>query len=35
IPGSGFGMPDYIRLSYATNPDLFQEAINRIKSFMK
>lgn len=34
IPGSGFGMPDYIRLSYATNPDLFQEAINRIKSFM-
>ncbi|WP_088808577.1 MULTISPECIES: pyridoxal phosphate-dependent aminotransferase [Listeria] len=34
IPGSGFGMPDYIRISYATDPALFQEAINRIKDFM-
>lgn len=34
IPGSGFGMPDYIRLSYATDPELFQEALNRLKDFM-
>lgn len=34
IPGSGFGMPDYIRLSYATDPELFQTALNRIQDFM-
>ncbi|EUJ32963.1 aspartate aminotransferase [Listeria floridensis FSL S10-1187] len=34
IPGSGFGMPDYIRLSYATDPELFQTALNRIQAFM-
>lgn len=34
IPGSGFGMPDYIRLSYATDPELFQTAIDRINEFM-
>lgn len=34
IPGSGFGMPDYIRVSYATDPELFQTAIDRINEFM-
>ncbi|EFI84570.1 pyridoxal phosphate-dependent aminotransferase [Listeria grayi] len=34
IPGSGFGMPDYIRVSYATDPELFQMAIDRINEFM-
>ena len=35
IPGSGFGSPDTIRLSYATSIDLFEEAIRRIKEFVE
>ncbi|WP_239254511.1 pyridoxal phosphate-dependent aminotransferase [Listeria ilorinensis] len=35
IPGSGFGMPEYIRLSYATDPELFGAALVRIKEFME
>ncbi|KGL41015.1 aspartate aminotransferase [Listeria newyorkensis] len=35
VPGSGFGMPDYIRISYATDPALFEQALNRMKDFMK
>ncbi|MBC1935414.1 pyridoxal phosphate-dependent aminotransferase [Listeria grandensis] len=35
VPGSGFGMPDYIRISYATDPALFEQALNRINDFMK
>ena len=31
IPGSGFGSPDTIRLSYATSIDLLEEAIRRIR----
>ncbi|MGE7759484.1 pyridoxal phosphate-dependent aminotransferase [Peribacillus sp. NPDC097895] len=35
IPGSGFGSPDNIRLSYATSLDLLEEAVERIHSFVK
>ena len=31
IPGSGFGSPNTIRLSYATSIDLIEEAIRRIR----
>lgn len=34
IPGSGFGAPDTIRLSYATSIDLIEEAIRRIHKFV-
>ncbi|AQQ53604.1 pyridoxal phosphate-dependent aminotransferase [Planococcus lenghuensis] len=33
IPGSGFGSPDTIRLSYATSMDQLTEAVNRIHQF--
>ncbi|MCR6110694.1 pyridoxal phosphate-dependent aminotransferase [Bacillus sp. A301a_S52] len=35
VPGSGFGSPDNIRLSYATSLDQFEEALNRIKVFVE
>lgn len=35
IPGSGFGSPNTIRLSYATSIDLLEEAVSRIHSFVK
>lgn len=35
IPGSGFGSPNTIRLSYATSIDLIEEAIRRIDKFVK
>ncbi|GIN38154.1 MULTISPECIES: pyridoxal phosphate-dependent aminotransferase [Heyndrickxia] len=35
IPGSGFGAPDYIRLSYATSLELLEKAIERIQQFVK
>lgn len=34
IPGSGFGTPNNIRLSYATSLDMLEEALNRIKEFI-
>ncbi len=34
IPGSGFGAPDYVRLSYATSLELLEKAIERIHQFM-
>lgn len=34
IPGSGFGSPDTIRLSYATSIELLEEAIRRIHAFV-
>lgn len=34
IPGSGFGAPDYIRLSYATSLENFENALTRISSFI-
>lgn len=35
IPGSGFGAPKTIRLSYATSLDLIEEAIRRIHTFVE
>ncbi|RKL67551.1 aspartate aminotransferase [Salipaludibacillus neizhouensis] len=34
VPGSGFGSPDNIRLSYATSLDQFEEALGRIRRFV-
>lgn len=34
IPGSGFGAPDYVRLSYATSLELLEKAIERIHQFV-
>ncbi|WP_178197020.1 pyridoxal phosphate-dependent aminotransferase [Ligilactobacillus sp. Marseille-Q7487] len=35
VPGSAFGMPDHIRLSYATDLASLKEAISRIKKFIE
>lgn len=35
IPGSGFGSPNTIRLSYATSIELIEEAIRRIHQFVE
>ncbi|KAA9220219.1 MULTISPECIES: pyridoxal phosphate-dependent aminotransferase [Aerococcus] len=35
VAGSAFGMPEHVRLSYATDENLFLEAIERISSFMQ
>lgn len=35
IPGSGFGAPNNVRLSYATDLDQLTESIKRIERFMK
>ncbi|GGE56547.1 pyridoxal phosphate-dependent aminotransferase [Priestia taiwanensis] len=35
VPGSGFGAPDNIRLSYATSLDLLEKAVSRMDEFMK
>jgi aspartate aminotransferase len=34
IPGSGFGTPDNIRLSYATSLELLDQAVKRIHQFV-
>ncbi len=35
IPGDGFGVSDFIRLSYATSMDNIIEGLNRIEKFME
>ncbi|MCT8138931.1 pyridoxal phosphate-dependent aminotransferase [Anaerobacillus sp. CMMVII] len=35
VPGSGFGAPDNVRLSYATSLEQIQEALSRIERFVK
>ncbi|KGX92135.1 aspartate aminotransferase [Pontibacillus halophilus JSM 076056 = DSM 19796] len=35
VPGSGFGAPDNVRLSYATSLEQLEEAAKRIKRFVK
>ncbi|MEG0384447.1 MAG: pyridoxal phosphate-dependent aminotransferase [Solibacillus sp.] len=35
IPGSGFGAPATIRISYATSLDLLEESVRRIDAFVK
>lgn len=34
IPGSGFGLDNYIRLSYATSMDVIETGIDRISTFL-
>jgi len=34
IPGSGFGLDNYIRLSYATSMDIIENGIDRISTFL-
>lgn len=34
IPGSGFGAPDYLRLSYATSLELLEAAVERISTYI-
>ena len=35
VPGSGFGLPSTIRLSYATSLDSLEEAVRRMDNFVK
>lgn len=35
VPGSGFGAPDNIRISYATSLDVLKEGVKRIERFLK
>jgi aspartate aminotransferase len=35
VPGSGFGAPDNVRLSYATSLDVLEKAVERMKQFME
>ncbi len=35
VPGTGFGAPDYIRLSFATSMDNIEEGLKRINSFVE
>ena len=35
ITGAGFGAPENVRLSYATDLDTLKEAVNRLKAFME
>lgn len=35
VPGSGFGTPENIRLSYATSLDVLEEAVSRINKFVE
>ncbi len=35
VPGSGFGMPDYLRFSYATSEERIREALGRVEAALK
>ena len=35
VTGAGFGAPENIRLSYATDLDTLKEAVRRLKAFME
>ena len=35
VPGSAFGYPDNLRLSYAVDEDTLNKAMDRLKSFIK
>jgi aspartate aminotransferase len=35
VPGAGFGMSEYIRLSYATSLETLENALDRIEHFIK
>lgn len=35
VPGAGFGLDNYVRLSYATSMDMIEKGLDRIESFLK
>jgi aspartate aminotransferase len=35
VPGTGFGMPDYVRFSYATSEERIAEALDRVAAALK
>ena len=35
IPGTAFGLDNYIRLSYATSMEIIEEGLNRLESYLK
>ena len=35
VTGEGFGAPENVRLSYATDLDTLKEAVSRLKAFME
>lgn len=35
VTGAGFGAPENVRMSYATDMDTLKEAIRRLKVFME
>ena len=35
VTGAGFGAPENVRLSYATDLDTLKEAVCRLKAFME
>ena len=35
VTGDGFGAPENVRLSYATDMDTLKEAVQRLKDFME
>jgi len=35
VPGSAFGLPGYLRLSYATDMNSLEKALDRIKQVIK
>ena len=35
VPGSGFGTPEYARISYSLNEETFNDAVSRIKEFIE
>lgn len=35
VPGSGFGAPEYVRISYSIDQETFNDAISRIRDFIE
>jgi len=35
VPGSGFGTPNFVRLSYATSMEQIKEGMDRLEKFLK
>ncbi|WP_294352363.1 pyridoxal phosphate-dependent aminotransferase [uncultured Clostridium sp.] len=35
VPGAGFGLDNYVRLSYATSMDMIKKGLDRIESFLE
>ena len=35
VPGDGFGAPGYIRFSFATNIEIIQNGLEKVKSALK